>query len=441
MSAASPQPMRVLMVGAGGVGDAAARIAAERGFFEAWVVADHDLARAERTVAAVKAQHPSEARFSAVRLDASTASAVEASAREVGATHVFNAVDPRFVMPLFTGALAAGADYLDMAMSLSRPHPDEPYAKVGVKLGDEQFAADAAWQAAQRLALVGIGVEPGLSNVFARYAAEELFDHIDELGTRDGANLVVRNEAGEEIFAPGFSIWTVIEECLNPPVVWERRHAEAGDGSVEAGFFTLPPFAEPEVFEFPEGIGEVECVHVEHEEVLMMPRWIEADRVTFKYGLGEQMISVLRTLHELGLDSTVPVTVKGVEVSPRDVVAACLPDPATIGPLMEGKTCAGLWVRGTGKDGAPRSTYLYHVVDNAETMREYGAQCVVWQTAINPVVALELLATGLWSGSGVLGPEAMAPRPFLDLLSAPRPHGYGSPWGIQEKPVPQESPR
>lgn len=428
--------MRVLMIGAGGVGDAAARIAAERDFFDSWVVADHDLSRAGATVDAARAHAPDEVsgqRFVAARVDASDPDAVTALALAHDCTHVFNAVDPRFVMSIFTGAAAAGAHYLDMAMSLSRPHPERPHALPGVKLGDEQFAQTSDWAAAGRLALVGIGVEPGLSNVFARYAADELFSHITELGTRDGANLVVRDEDGNEVFAPGFSIWTVIEECLNPPVVWSRERAEAGDGSLEAGFFTLPPFSEPEVFDFPEGIGPVECVHVEHEEVLMMPRWLEADLVTFKYGLGEQMISILRALHATGMDATTPVRVKGVEVSPRDVVAAALPDPATIGPRMEGKTCAGVYVTGTGKDGQPRAVYLYHVVDNADTMREYGAQCVVWQTAVNPVVALELLATRVWSGAGVLGPEAFDPRPFLDLLAAPKPEGYGSPWGVEER--------
>ncbi|HET9022153.1 MAG TPA: saccharopine dehydrogenase C-terminal domain-containing protein [Ornithinibacter sp.] len=427
--------MRVLMVGAGGVGDAAARIAAERSYFEAWVVADHDVDRAQRTVSAVTSRHPGEERFRAARVDASDASAVEALAREVRATHVFNAVDPRFVLPIFRGARAAGADYLDMAMSLSQRHPDEPYAKVGVKLGDDQLADSGEWEAEGRLALVGIGVEPGLSDVFARYAADHLFSHIEELGTRDGANLVIRDEEGNEVFAPGFSMWTIIEECLNPPVVWERERAVGADGSydVEAGFFTLPAFSEPEVFDFPEGIGPVECVHVEHEEVLLMPRWVEAERVTFKYGLGEEMIGILRTLHTLGLDRTDPVDVKGVQVSPRDVVAAVLPDPATIGPRMEGKTCAGLWVTGTGTDGRPRRTYLYHVSDNADTMRDYDAQCVVWQTAVNPVVALELLARGTWKGAGVLGPEAFDAVPFLELLAAPKPHGYGSPWGMEDR--------
>ncbi len=425
--------MRILMIGAGGVGDAAARIAVERDFFERLVVADYDLGRAESTVAAATARREGETRLLAAQVDASDPAAVEALAREHGCTHVFNAVDPRFVMPIFRGALAARAGYLDMAMSLSRRHPTEPYAKTHVKLGDEQLEMAGEWEHAGQLALLGIGVEPGLSDVLARYAADHLFEHIDELGTRDGANLVVRDADGVPTFAPGFSMWTIIEECLNPPVVWERARADAAGGDVEAGFFTVPAFSEPEVFDFPGGIGPVECVHVEHEEVLLMPRWLEADRVTFKYGLGEELITILKTLHTLGLDRTEPVSVKGVEVSPRDVVAAALPDPATIGPRMTGKTCAGVMVTGTGKDGRPRRTYLHHVVDNEETMRDYGAQCVVWQTAVNPVVALELIANGTWSGSGVVGPEAFDAVPFLDLLAAPKPAGYGSPWAVEDR--------
>jgi saccharopine dehydrogenase-like NADP-dependent oxidoreductase len=401
--------VRILLVGAGGVGGAFTAIAARRDFFDACVVADYDRSRAERAVAAVD-----DGRFSAAAVDASDAASVEALAREHGATHVMNAVDPRFVMPIFEGALAAGADYLDMAMSLSRPHPEDPYLRTGVKLGDEQFARAPQWEAAGRLALVGMGVEPGLSDVFARYAADHLFGSIDELGTRDGANLTVDGYD----FAPSFSIWTTIEECLNPPVVWEK----------ERGWFTTEPFSEAEVFDFPDGIGPVECVNVEHEEVLLMPRWVDCRRATFKYGLGQEFIDVLKTLDKLGLDRTEPVQVKGAMVSPRDVVAACLPDPAMLGDRMHGKTCAGVWVTGTGKDGEPRSTYLYHVVDNDWSMREYGHQCVVWQTAVNPVVALELLATGVWSGSGVLGPEAFDAVPFLDLLTA-----YGSPWGQREQ--------
>ncbi|WP_086778306.1 MULTISPECIES: saccharopine dehydrogenase family protein [Streptomyces] len=402
--------MRVLLVGAGGVGTAITRIAARRSFFDHMIVTDYDLSRAEAAVAALGEE---QARFTALRVDASDREAVTALLAEQRCDILVNATDPRFVMPLFEAALAAGVDYLDMAMSLSSPHPERPYEECGVKLGDGQFERAAAWEEAGRLALVGVGVEPGLSDVFARYAADELFDTVEEIGVRDGANLTVDGYD----FAPSFSIWTTIEECLNPPVVWEK----------DRGWFTTAPFSEPEVFDFPEGIGPVECVNVEHEEVLLIPRWVESGRVTFKYGLGDEFIDTLKTLHKLGLDRTDKVSVPGGDVSPRDVVAACLPDPASLGDRMHGKTCAGTWVKGT-KDGAPREVYLYHVVDNQWSMREYGSQAVVWQTAINPVIALELVANGVWSGVGVLGAEALDPRPFLDLLVA-----YGSPWGLREQ--------
>jgi saccharopine dehydrogenase (NAD+, L-lysine-forming) len=406
--------VRILIVGTGGVGSAAARIAVRRDFFETLVLADYDQGRPDALAAEL-----ADDRLLAAQVDASSAEAVADLIRANQITHVLNAVDPRFVMPIFHGCFAGGAHYLDMAMSLSRPHPEKPYELPGVKLGDEQFAEAAKWADAGRLALVGMGVEPGLSDVFARYAEDELFSEIDELAVRDGANLTVDGYD----FAPSFSIWTTIEECLNPPVIFDK----------ERGWYTTQPFSEPEIFDFPAGIGPVECVNVEHEEVLLMPRWTKAKRVTFKYGLGDEFIHVLRVLHTLGLDKTEPLTVKGVSVSPRDVVAAGLPDPATLGDRMHGKTCAGLWVRGRAKDGRPRSSYLYHVVDNEQSMAEYGSQAVVWQTAINPILALELLATGVWSGFGVLGPEAFDAKPFLDLLAADGPHGYGSPWGIEEK--------
>src|SRR5512144_2172185 len=238
--------MRILLIGAGGVGSAFCGIASRRSFFEAVVVCDYDEARA-----AWAAEEVGDERFSAARVDASSVQSVAELIRQHQITHVMNAVDPRFVMPIFDGALAGGADYLDMAMSLSKPHPDEPYRLPGVKLGDEQFATEGRWRAAGRLAWVGLG-------------------------------------------------------------------------------------REPELFDFPGGIGPVECVNVEHEEVLLMPRWVTAKRVTFKYGLGEEFIDVLKTLHKLGLDRTEKVNVGGAEVSPRDVVAACLPNPATLGPKMHG---------------------------------------------------------------------------------------------------------
>jgi saccharopine dehydrogenase-like NADP-dependent oxidoreductase len=400
--------MRVLLVGVGGVGEAIAVMAKDRPWLERMVLADYNTTRARE----VRAKLGAPRRFPVEQVDAGDRGQIVALARKHRADLVMNAVDPVFNEAVFDAAFRAGANYMDMAMTLSSPHPTQPFRRPGVKLGDYQFERADAWERKGLLALVGMGVEPGMADVFAAYAAKHLFDEIDEVGIRDGSSIDVRGYD----FAPNFSIWTTIEECLNPPVVWERGK----------GWFTTPTFSEPEVFEFPEGIGPVECVNVEHEEVLLVPRWIDCNRVTFKYGLGRDFIEVLKTIRRLGLDSKEKVGVKGVKVAPRDVVAACLPDPAHLGDRMFGKTCAGTWVTGT-KDGKRREVYLYQVADNQRCMRRFGVQAVVWQTGVNPVIAMELLETGAWKGAGVLGPEAFDPDPFMELMPA-----FDFPFGIRE---------
>lgn len=398
--------MKVLLVGVGGVGEAIAAIAKPRAWMEQMVLADYNVKRAKE----VQKKLGQKKRFPVEFIDASKKSEIVKLARKYKVDLIMNAVDPIFNEAIFDAAYAAGATYMDMAMTLSKPHPKDPFHKTGIKLGDYQFARAKDWKKKKQLALVGIGVEPGMADVFARYAADHLFDEIEELGIRDGANITIE---GYE-FAPNFSIWTTIEECLNPPVIWENGK-----------WFTTAPFSEPEVFDFPE-IGPVEVVNVEHEEVLLMPRWVKTKRATFKYGLGDQFIGVLKTLHMLGLDNKEKINVKGVQVAPRDVVAACLPDPAHLGEKMKGKTCAGSWVKGL-KDGKPRQVYLYQVADNQECMKAWGCQAVVAQTAFSAVIAMDLLEHGIWQGAGVLGPEAFPPIPFMDKMS-----DYGFPYGIKE---------
>ena len=353
------------------------------------VLADYDLDRA-RTIAGQIGQPE---RFSAAQIDASSSDVVADLARRHEVDLVMNAVDPQFVLPIMDGALAAGAGYMDMAMSLSRPD--------GTKLGDEQFERDADWKAAGRLALVGMGMDPGLSDVFAAYAAKNLFDQVDEVHVRDGGDLTIPGFA----FAPVFSIWTTIEECLNPPVIWQ-----------DSRWLTTEPFSGPEDFPFPEGIGPVECVNVEHEEVLLVPRWLPGvKRVTFKYALGTDFIDKLKTIHALGMDRTDKVRVRGAEVAPRDVLAAITPDPARMGDKMVGRAIVGTWLIGR-RDGRPREVYLYQMTDAQQVWQQLGLGAVAWQTGFNPVIAMELLANGTWSGSGVLGPEAFDAADFLTTL-------------------------
>ena len=406
--------MRILLVGAGGVGGAFTAIAARRDFFEAVVVADYDLARAERAAA-------TDARYIAAQVDASDAAAVTALCRE----HAHHPRDERRRPGLQHADLRGGAGRRAPTTSTWRCRcrsrtPRRRTSRPGSSSATSSSRPRRSGRTPDAWPWWGSGVEPGLSDVFARYAADHLFSEIDELGTRDGANLVVTDDDGNEVFAPSFSMWTTIEECLNPPVVWQ-------DGE----WRTTAPFSEPEVFDFPEGIGPVECVNVEHEEVLLMPRWIDCKRATFKYGLGDEFINILKVLHTLGLDRTEKVRVKGVEVSPRDVVAAVLPDPATVGPRMTRqdlrRAVGDRHAARTARRGRPTST----------TWSTTSGRCASTATSAwsgrprsTPSIALELLATGVWSGPGVLGPGGVrrraVPRPAHRLRQPVGPARAGA---------------
>jgi saccharopine dehydrogenase (NAD+, L-lysine forming) len=389
--------MKVLLIGVGGVGEAIAVIAKNYPWLEKMVLADYNLSRAME----VQNRLGDIDKYPIEYIDARDIGHIVAIARKHGIDLIMNAVSNFYNNTIFEAAYEAGCNYLDMAMS-----------DYGANMGSYQWNRANDWERKGLLAILGNGMDPGVSDIFAKYASEELFDEIDEIGIRDGAALEV---SGYE-FAPAFSILDTIEECTDPPLVWEK----------ERGWFTIPPFEKIEVFNFPEGIGPLEVVDIEHEEVILIPRYIQCKRVTFKYGLGAKFINVIKVIKMLGLHQKEPINVKGVKVSPIEVVAACLPDPDSLGDKMSGKTCVGTWVTGV-KDGKRREVYIYQLTDNQESMRNYGCQAVSLQTATGPVIVMELLAQGIWKGKGVYGPEAFDPRPFLKRMPE-----YNFPYKIME---------
>ena len=214
-----------------------------------------------------------------------------------------------------------------------------------------------------------------MADYFARYAADHLFDEIEEIGIRDGSNLEIPGAKGISF---GFSIWTTIEECTQPAIIWEA----------DRGWYTVEPFAELEKFFLPEGIGEVEVAHVEHEEVIHLGRNAAPAQGQQE---GDLQVRPRRRVHaghghlpvgehrQEGADQGR----SGVKVAPRDVIAAAAPDPNEIGKKYVGQTAAGTWVKGK-KDGMEREVYLYQVADNQECVEKYGTQVVVAQTAFTP---------------------------------------------------------
>lgn len=404
--------MKLLIIGAGGVGTSAAMIIKRQGKDGEWaekiVVSDYDFDRAKKVAGEICGG----GRYIAAKIDAGNPDSINQVIKEHGITFVMNATAPQFNECIFDTCRDAGVGYIDCAMTLSKAHPEKPYELPYIKLGDYQFEQDELWKKKGNMAIVGSGVEPGMADVFARYADKHLFDTIDEVNVRDGDNY-----GGEDVGHFGFSVWTTIEECLNPPVIWEKGR----------GFFCTEQFSEPEVFNFPGGIGDVEVVNVEHEEVLLVPRVIDCNRVTFKYGVPRETRDLLLKLREVGMDDKeTKIKIGTEEIAPRDYLCKVIPNPVEATMKMTGKGCAGTWVTGT-KDGKKRSVYLYQVADNQDCIKKYTTNSVVAQTAVGPVIMMELAAKGIWDLKGVHGPESFDPDPFIERMAR-----YEFPAGIRE---------
>lgn len=384
--------MNVLLVGTGTVGEAIAHLVKGRKWLGKMTLADYSLDRARAVADAVGAD------YDVAQVDAGNAQQLKDLIVASKADLVLNAVDPRFVPAIFDAALERAQLHRHGHQPL-RARQAEPVHRPWrdarrLPGGEERTLGGEGEGRADRH-----GDGPGLSNIFAAYAKKWTFDDVNAVHIRDGGDLRIEGYP----FATVFSLWTVIEECLNPPIVWRN-------GKVEV----RAPFSEPEDFVFPEGVGPVMCVNVEHEEVMQLPRTMKADLITFKYALGADFIETLQLLHRLGLDGKEPIDVKGTKVAPRDVIGALSPDPARLGKNMVGRAIVGALVSGT-KDGRPRETFHYQVCDAAETMGRYNLQPVAWQTGVMPIMAMELIAEGVWGGAGVKSPDAFDPDPFLDI--------------------------
>ena len=360
--------MRVLIIGTGGVGSAVAKIVKERDpkgeWIEQMVLSNRTLSRAEKLSKALG----DPLRFPAEQVDAKNKEEIIRLIEKYDVDLIFNGCDPSLNESIFDTAFQCNKNYMDTATTLSVPHPEDPYNKTYIKMGDYQFERHEEWKEKGLMALTGMGIDPGAANVFARYAEKHFFDEIEEISIKDGGNIEV--EGYDVTF--GFSIWTSIDECLNPPFLWER----------EKGWYTKEPFSDKEVFNFPAGIGEQELVNVEHEEVVMLPRHIGkgCKKITFKYGLGDDFIKLLKDIKALNLDDK-HTLVEGTEFTPRDLVAKIAPSPTEVADKMKGKVCVGAYVTGK-KDGYERKIFIYQVTDNQEIMKRIGSQAVVGQTAL-----------------------------------------------------------
>jgi saccharopine dehydrogenase (NAD+, L-lysine-forming) len=387
------------MLGAGAVGTVSALKFVQDAMLEQLVIADAVSARA--TLLADRLNDP---RVSARRLDAGDRPALVSAIRETGTTIVLNAALPVTNLVVMRACLEAGCDYIDLA---SGGTDDDGIPKL-----DDQFALDAEFRAAGRMALLGMGADPGTTNVYAAYAARHLLDEVTELHVRDGDDAVCQDHDG---FVAAFSPWVFIDECLCRAVSYR-------DGR----FHLEPPLTGFEPFEFPE-LGVLNCYYVDHEESRTLPRFFPTARhVDFKLCMDDATVETLRVMRRLGLSGKGRIRVGETSVVPRDVVVSLLPDPKDLAGRLRGRTCVGTLVRGR-KDGQDRAFYIYNVADHESAYAELGVQATAYQTGIPPVIAARLMHEGRWWQPGVRSPEELDPDPFLERLAQ-----EGMPWHVRD---------
>lgn len=415
--------MRMLLVGAGAVGEAIVKILKMRDpdgeFLEFCRITDYDKRRAEQ----VRDLLDGDPRFAGGFADATDREALVRLIREDRITFVMDAAPPFASNIIFDAAFEGGADYGSMGTwSVPMEHP--AYG-LGIEKSYKEpmtfynFDRHEAWKEKGQTAIICMGIDPGVVNVFAKYAATHLFDTMTEAHVKDGGNLTVLG-ADPDAVSFGFNVWTVMDEVMNPNVEYDEDRG---------GFLVEKAFAGRETFLMPDGVGENTLVKVEHEETVTFPRYLKQyglKRATFKISLDENLIRALKVLDQLGLRSIKPVKVGNVTVCPRDVVAACAPQPKDIGAEMTGEMLVGVHCIGV-KDGKEKEYFLYQPFDNQRSMKRFGCQAVTMQTGWGAAMAIELLARGIWREPGVYSPEYFDPEPFLGIMEET---GYR--FGIQE---------
>ena len=400
--------MKVLVLGAGAVGTVSALKFVQDAMLEQLVIADAVSARASLLADRVR-----DSRVSAMQLDAGDRAVVARTIRETGTTIVLNAALPVTNLDVMRACLAAGCDYIDLASGGSDAD--------GIPKLEDQFALDAEFRAAGRLALLGMGADPGTTNVYAAYAAKHLLDSVTELRVRDGDNSVCQGHDG---FVAAFSPWVFIDECLCRAVSYRDGRYQLEE-----------PLTGFEPFEFPE-LGVLNCYYVDHEESKTLPRFFpQARLVDFKLCMDDVTVETLRVMKRLGLSGKNLVRVGDASIAPRDLVVSLLPQPKDLAGRMRGKTCVGTLAKGL-KNGEPRAFYIHNIADHETVYAELGVQATAYQTGIPPVIAARLISERRWRGTGVMSPEQFDPDPFLERLAR-----EGMPWHIRDDSVRSELPR
>lgn len=392
---------RVLIIGAGGVGGVVAhKCADDANTFSSIVLASRTISRCERIQKQVEELRGRTIDVAEVDADdvAQTVSLIE----RVQPSLVINVALPYQDLPIMDACLATGVDYLDTA---NYEPPDEAKFQYSWQWAYRERFADKGI-----MALLGSGFDPGVTNVFCAYAQAELFDEIDTIDILDCNG----GDHGHP-FATNFNPEINIREITQRGKYWENGE-----------WIEVDPMSQSRVFDFPE-VGERKAYLLYHEELESLVNHIRGlKRIRFWMTFGDEYLTHLRVLQNVGMTSIKPVEYEGRNIVPVQFLRALLPDPSTLGEHYTGKTSIGCLIEGR-KDGQPRRVFIYNVCDHQASWNEVRAQAVSYTTGVPTMVGAKMMLTDSWRQRGVFNVEEFDPRPFLEELAL-----RGLPWHVKE---------
>ncbi|MFZ5758132.1 MAG: saccharopine dehydrogenase family protein [Thermodesulfobacteriota bacterium] len=385
---------RVLIIGAGGVGSVVVHKCCQvPEVFSDIMLASRTKAKCD----AIAAQLPRP--IKTAQVDADNVAELVALMRDFKPALCINVALPYQDLTIMDACLECGVHYLDTANYEPR---DE--AKFEYKW---QWAYQEKFKQAGLMALLGSGFDPGVTNVFTKWAAKHHFDEIDELD-------IIDCNAGDhgQPFATNFNPEINIREVTAPARHWEN-----------GSWVETPALSTAKEFDFPEGIGPRKIYLMYHEELESLVKHFPGlQKARFWMTFSDNYLRHLEVLQNIGMTSIEPVEYQGQQIVPLQFLKAVLPDPGSLGPLTKGRTCIGNLIRGK-KDGKDKTYYVYNICDHAECYREVGSQAVSYTTGVPAMIGAMLMVTGVWRGEGVFNMEQLDPDPFMEKLNI-----HGLPW-------------
>ncbi|AOG08933.1 saccharopine dehydrogenase family protein [Agrobacterium sp. RAC06] len=400
----------VLIIGAGGVAQVVAHKCAQNNDVLGDIhIASRTKAKCDAIIASVheKKAMKQEGVLEAHALDALDIEATKALIKKLGTEIVINVGTAFLNMSVLRACMDTGVAYIDTAIH------EEPnkICETPPWYGNYEWKRASECEEKGITAILGAGFDPGVVNAYARLAKDEYLDKVTDVDIVD-----INAGSHGKYFATNFDPEINFREFTGVVYSWQ-----GGEWKVNKMFEIGKDYDLPVV-------GTRRAYLCGHDEVHSLAKNMDGADVRFWMGFGDHYINVFTVLKSIGLLSEQPVKLAdGSEVVPLKVVKACLPDPSSLAPEYEGKTCIGDYVKGL-KDGKEKTVFIYNVADHKEAYNEVGSQGISYTAGVPPVAAAMLVATGEWDVKKMANVEELPPKPFINLLNK-----IGLPTRIQDE--------